>query len=250
MALEDLVGTKYIDSLVSTNPVGATDPKSEGDDHIRGIKNTLKLSFPNITGPVTATQAELNALDGITSTVAELNILDGVTSTAAELNILDGATATAAEINALDADQVATTPTVAAGDSFIMDDADVGTVKVDIDNVDTYMAASTKTLTNKSINSASNTITNLSASTIAFTFATGGSWTISTAGTQVIPAGLYMCTQTSGAGPLSVDVNQAATWRVGSIKGWSGGLLLSDGTNVRLVGDGIGSSTVYYIELA
>lgn len=35
---------------------------------------------------VTATAAELNALDGITSTVAELNILDGVTATAAEIN--------------------------------------------------------------------------------------------------------------------------------------------------------------------
>lgn len=36
---------------------------------------------------VTATAAELNALDGITSTAAELNILDGVTATAAELNM-------------------------------------------------------------------------------------------------------------------------------------------------------------------
>lgn len=89
MALEDLTGTKYLDSLVSTNPVGATDPKSEGDDHIRGIKNTLKLSFPAISGAVTASHTELNALDGITSNVGELNILDGVTATAAELNYLD-----------------------------------------------------------------------------------------------------------------------------------------------------------------
>ena len=51
---------------------------------------------------LTATAAELNALDGITSTVAELNVLDGITSTVAELNILDGVTATAAELNALD----------------------------------------------------------------------------------------------------------------------------------------------------
>jgi hypothetical protein len=51
---------------------------------------------------LTATAAELNALDGITSTVAELNVLDGITSTVSELNILDGVTATAAEINALD----------------------------------------------------------------------------------------------------------------------------------------------------
>lgn len=35
---------------------------------------------------VTATAAEINALDGVTATVAELNILDGVTATAAEIN--------------------------------------------------------------------------------------------------------------------------------------------------------------------
>ena len=62
MALETLTGTVYIDDLNSSNPVGATDPKSEGDDHIRGIKNVLKTTFPNINGAVTSTPAELNLL--------------------------------------------------------------------------------------------------------------------------------------------------------------------------------------------
>lgn len=92
MALEDLTGsTKYIDDLVNTNPT-ATDDVSEGDDHIRGIKNVLGNTFQNITGPITATQAELNLLDGVTATTAELNILDGVTATTAELNYCDGVT--------------------------------------------------------------------------------------------------------------------------------------------------------------
>ena len=43
---------------------------------------------------VTATGAELNALDGITATVGELNALDGITATVGELNLLDGATGT------------------------------------------------------------------------------------------------------------------------------------------------------------
>lgn len=38
---------------------------------------------------VTATAAEINALDGLTSNVSELNKLDGVTATAAELNLVD-----------------------------------------------------------------------------------------------------------------------------------------------------------------
>jgi hypothetical protein len=64
MALE--TGT-YISSLNSANPTGA-DAKSQGDDHIRLIKATLKATFPNITGTVTASHTELNTLVGIPTT--------------------------------------------------------------------------------------------------------------------------------------------------------------------------------------
>jgi hypothetical protein len=60
-------------------------------------------------------------------------------------------TATAAELNIIDAGATVTTPTVAGGDAFVMDDSDVGIRQVDIDNVDTYLAATTKTLTNKTL---------------------------------------------------------------------------------------------------
>jgi hypothetical protein len=62
-------------------------------------------------------------------------------------------TASAAELNIIDAGAAVTTPTVAGGDAFVMDDADVGIRQVDIDNVDTYLAATTKTLTNKTLTS-------------------------------------------------------------------------------------------------
>lgn len=88
MALETVTN---IADLVITNPT-PTDPKSEGDDHIRNIKKALKTDLPNITGPITATQAELNVLDGITASTAELNLLDGVTATTTELNYLNGVT--------------------------------------------------------------------------------------------------------------------------------------------------------------
>ena len=54
-----LESTTYIDGLVSTNPTG-TDPRSQGDDHIRLVKSTVKATFPNLTGAVNTTQAELN----------------------------------------------------------------------------------------------------------------------------------------------------------------------------------------------
>jgi hypothetical protein len=76
----------HISDLVITNPVGATDPKSQGDDHIRNIKKALKTDLPAITGPVLASQAELNILDGALVTTAELNLLSGLTLTAAQIN--------------------------------------------------------------------------------------------------------------------------------------------------------------------
>lgn len=61
----------YIDSLVVTNPL-LNDPRSEGDDHLRLIKSTLKNTFPNLTGAMTLTQVQLNILltAGTTGVVA------------------------------------------------------------------------------------------------------------------------------------------------------------------------------------
>lgn len=57
MALE--TGT-YISDLNSANPT-ATDDVSEGDDHIRLLKSTILATFPNITGAVSAVQAQLDS---------------------------------------------------------------------------------------------------------------------------------------------------------------------------------------------
>jgi hypothetical protein len=107
----------------------------------------------NIMDGVTSTTAELNILDGVTSTAAELNILDGVTSTTAELNILDGVTATTAELNLTDGGSTVGTTAVAGGDGILTNDN--GTMRqTSVDTFDTYLAQSTKTLTNKTLTSA------------------------------------------------------------------------------------------------
>ena len=98
MALE--TGT-YINSLNASNPA-STDGLAQADDHIRLLKSTIKATLPNVTGAITATQAELNLMDGVTATTAELNVTDGLTATTAELNTLDGITSTVAELNILD----------------------------------------------------------------------------------------------------------------------------------------------------
>lgn len=63
MALESAT---YINGLDSANPT-ASDPKNQGDDHIRLLKSTVKATFPNVSGAVTPTHTELNYVDGVTS---------------------------------------------------------------------------------------------------------------------------------------------------------------------------------------
>ena len=76
MALEN--GT-YVNSLVPANPA-STDGLAQADDHIRLIKSTLQNTFPNLTGAVTATQADLNNTTSIPSTLTDLGITDGSAS--------------------------------------------------------------------------------------------------------------------------------------------------------------------------
>jgi len=58
MSLE--TGT-YISDLVASNPT-STDLKSQGDDHIRLVKSAVKATFPNVSGAVTATHTQINAV--------------------------------------------------------------------------------------------------------------------------------------------------------------------------------------------
>jgi len=76
MALESVT---YISDFEAGNPLG-TDPRSEGDNHIRNIKTGILASLPNITGAMTATHTELNVLDGVT----------GGTVTASKGVVVDG----------------------------------------------------------------------------------------------------------------------------------------------------------------
>lgn len=68
-----LESATFIQDLVATNPL-SSDPRSQGDDHLRLLKSVLKNSFPNINAEVVCTSAELNTLQGVTgSLVDQLN---------------------------------------------------------------------------------------------------------------------------------------------------------------------------------
>jgi hypothetical protein len=76
-----LESATYISGLNASNPVGASDPKSQGDDHLRLIKSTLLNSFPGVTGAVSATHTELNYLDGITGVTGSGNLVASASPT-------------------------------------------------------------------------------------------------------------------------------------------------------------------------
>jgi hypothetical protein len=111
MALEDLTGTKYIDSLNSANPV-ASDDVAEGDDHIRGIKNVLKTTFPNLDGAVNATDTELNYVDGVTSAIQTQ--LDAKVSNVTHTGDVTGSTALTIATDAVDIAMLSATGTASS----------------------------------------------------------------------------------------------------------------------------------------
>lgn len=66
----------YISDLVVTNPA-ATDGLAQADDHLRLIKSTIKNTFPNITGAISATDTELNVIRNLSPVISTtLNNVD------------------------------------------------------------------------------------------------------------------------------------------------------------------------------
>jgi hypothetical protein len=61
----------YINQLVPSQPQGG-ESISEGDDHLRVIKNAVKQSFPNINAAVTSTPEDLNKVGALVTDVDSL----------------------------------------------------------------------------------------------------------------------------------------------------------------------------------
>lgn len=88
----------YLSDLVPANPAG-TDPKSQGDNHIRLLKSVLQNTFPNLNGAVNATPAELNRLVGIATIVQSLLAAADAAAVRALLDLEPGT-----DVQAYDAD--------------------------------------------------------------------------------------------------------------------------------------------------
>lgn len=73
----------------------------------------------------------------------------------------------------------------------------------------------------------------------------GGSWAFTSGSNQVIPRGFYIATPVSGG--VRLDINDSG-WQTGNAN-FTGGLLASDGTNVRLFETGASTATVDYLQV-
>ena len=176
-------------TLTTIDPTGDRTiklPNADGTIPVLAAESSTQITATpaeiNVLDGITSTVAELNILDGVTATAAEINALDGITSTVAELNILDGVTSTATELNIVDGDTSAGTTAVAGSDGIVTNDA--GTMRqTTVDTFDTYLAATSKTLTNKSIALGSNTVTG---TTAEFNSALSDGSFVTTAGSETL----------------------------------------------------------------
>ena len=123
---------------------------ADGSTTIAGFKDEDDMASDSAThvptqqsvkAYVTTIAGQSNNVVGLSASAAELNILDDATVTTAELNILDGSATTQATV------------TLAGTDGVVISDADVMKQCL-VSDFDTYMASTTKTLTNKTLSGA------------------------------------------------------------------------------------------------
>jgi len=137
------------DTSITADTDDQIDIKIAGADDFRFTANTFTaLSGSSIVVPASGLTIGSTAM---TSTAAELNLLDGVSGLVqADLTKLAAIDATATELNLIDGGATVGTTAVASGDGVITNDG--GTMRVtNIDTFDTYLSATTKTLTNKTL---------------------------------------------------------------------------------------------------
>jgi len=138
------------------------------EDDMSSNSATLIPTQQSVEARIQAVNGTANNVSGLTATGAELNVLDGasagtivnskgviyssggkVNATSLQIAGTD-LTATAAEFNLLDGGSTVGTTTVAGGDGILTNDD--GTMRqTSVDTFDTYLAGTTKTLTNKTL---------------------------------------------------------------------------------------------------
>lgn len=205
-----LESATYINQLDVTNPLNS-DPKSAGDDHIRMIKRVLKETFPAITGPVLATQDELNS--GVGG--------GGGGTLNQQLTILSG----------MSVQQATDVASISALIGTMMNDA---TQTQALLTLGSFFGG---------VISRTSAYTVTTADRGKLVEATTGSWTVSFPGASTAGAGFSFAVANSGSGTITLDPSETIDG-AGSITLTAGQscIVVSNGSAWRTVGRTVSSS--------
>ena len=160
----------YINQLDATYPASG-DAKSEGDNHLRLIKSTIKATFPNLTAtPVTPTSAELNYVAGVTGAIqTQLTALVAVDATKAPLAspALTGTPTAPTATLGTSTTQLATTAFVQAAGFAATFTGTLAQLNANVTDADVASLAGIETLTNKTLTGYTETVYTLAGTDIA-----------------------------------------------------------------------------------
>lgn len=126
MALES---STYINGLVANNPT-STDNISEGDNHIRLLKSTIKATFPNIAGAVSGTHTAIDSAVTAANAATNANTVSTIVKRDGSGNFSAGTITAALSGNASTATALQTARTI-GGVSFN------GTANINLPGVNT-----------------------------------------------------------------------------------------------------------------
>ena len=202
----------YINQLNESNPT-SSDLKSEGDNHIRLLKSTLKTTFPNVTGAVTPTHTQLNFVTGVTSSIQDQLNRTLRQSGGSTVNALPDAATRASKVLSFDSSGHPAVP-IAVVDlaNAVTAASNAATSETNAAASATAAAGSASTASTQASNASTSATNAASSASAASTSATNAATSASTATTQATTA----TTQATNASSSATAAAASATAAAGS----------------------------------
>lgn len=247
----------YLTQLVATNPPG-TDKLATADDQLRLIKSVLLNTFPQASGVINATPAQLNALTGLSNSKVVVSSSAGLLTTssvdASALSKIGTALTASRALISDSSGNVAVSTVTSTEVSYLSGVTSALQTQLDGKSATSHDHTTGSTIPTGGITNLAVTAAKIANATITTAkldnTVTTGSQAITTSSPWLVPAGRYMMSpDNSAAGNFKISILIGATWHAAPSDYWAGGYVLSDGTNVRVACYNI-NSTIQYLKFA